>query len=601
MDLSSLVIRLSADTATLQSDLGRAGSLSEQFSAKTVATWNAAGAAIGAGITAAVTGMSALVGKALENADNLSKLSQKVGMSTESLSALQYQAGLAGVSMETLESSIVKFSKNVTLAATGSKEQAAAFNAMGIALKDAQGNLRPTDQLLGELANKFAGYKDGAGKATLAQIAFGKTGADLIPLLNEGAKGMKDAAEEAAAYGRIVSGPAAEAAETFNDNVDRVKGAVEGFANQVMERMAPGLASMSEKLADGAKQGGSFSTIADGMATSLTWVVKAALVTKGAIEGLVNMIAASLDSLGGFKTMAQGAAENMMHSASGALKAAMGDFAGAREQFAQANASLTNGAKEGAAQISNAWSTAVDGIDTAIKRADSLAAALDKPKQAAGQFANVVAGVGPIIDQVEPNLDSLADKSSKLGKATHGVSDEMRQFQALMRESARAGEQLHAMAVRSTEDLQDMQARLSGADDAQIDFNHAIRDGLAALEQVSKLSPNYAQTIADYLKVVENAQEKLKLTRLDEQNKATFDAMNERLEDNKRRWESWADTIASNIMKGGNFLKNLLQSVKQIVAQIIQEWLKTRIVGLFMGGGGGSGFGSLVQAGLGKV
>jgi hypothetical protein len=459
MDLSSLVIRLSADTVTLQGDFGRAGVLAEQFGAKVQREVDAAAKAIGAGVAAAAAGMATLVGRALENADNLSKLSQKVGVSTEALSALQYQAGLAGVGIDALQVGIVKFSKTIGMAIAGGKEQVAVFAAMGVSLKDTHGQLKPTDQLLGEVADKFKTYKAGASSATLAQLLFGKAGADMIPLLRDGSEGMAAAAKEAAAYGRIVGGDAAKAAETFNDNVDKIKGAVEGFANQVMQRMAPGLAEVSTKLAEGAKQGDTFSSMADGMADSLTGLMKAAFVTKGAIEGLVNLIAASIDTLGGFKTMAQGAAENIMHSAAGIGDLLTGQFAKAKLQFQNANDALVGGAQAGAKQINGAWSAAADGIDAAIKRADALAAALDKPKQAVGQFANVIAGVGPEIKLVEPLLPKFGETAKKTANDAAAFIEQLEKQVATFGKSAIESKRYEA----AHKDLSDQQRELASA------------------------------------------------------------------------------------------------------------------------------------------
>lgn len=61
---------------------------------------------------------------------------------------------------------------------------------MGIKVQDANGNLKSSDQLLKEVAGKFAGYQDGAAKAALAQELFGRSGAELMPLLNAGAEGI---------------------------------------------------------------------------------------------------------------------------------------------------------------------------------------------------------------------------------------------------------------------------------------------------------------------------------------------------------------------------------------------------------------------------
>src|SRR5690606_12032417 len=113
------------------------------------------------------------------------------------LSALKVQAALSDISIESLETSLKKFNKTIAEAAGGSKLQADSFKAIGIALKDSNGNLKSTEVLLGDVADKFAGYQDGAAKTALAMNLFGRAGADMIVQLNGGRKAMAEAAQEA--------------------------------------------------------------------------------------------------------------------------------------------------------------------------------------------------------------------------------------------------------------------------------------------------------------------------------------------------------------------------------------------------------------------
>ena len=64
-------------------------------------------------------------------------------------------------------------------------KNAKAFKALGISVKDNEGNLRSSEEVFLDVADKFSKMEDGAGKTTLAIKLFGKSGADLIPLLNQ--------------------------------------------------------------------------------------------------------------------------------------------------------------------------------------------------------------------------------------------------------------------------------------------------------------------------------------------------------------------------------------------------------------------------------
>ena len=66
-----------------------------------------------------------------------------------------------------------------------------AFKALGIDVRDASGNIRDTNAVFLDIADRFGRMQDGATKSALAMQVFGKSGAELIPLLNSGRDGLK--------------------------------------------------------------------------------------------------------------------------------------------------------------------------------------------------------------------------------------------------------------------------------------------------------------------------------------------------------------------------------------------------------------------------
>lgn len=140
-NIGSLVVTLGVDTAAFQSDLGRANAILQRQIAEISKQGEIVGKAVGTALAAAAAGATALVKQSINNADELSKLSAKVGLSTEALSSMKYAAGLAGVELAGLQTGLVKFSRTITEAAAGSRAQDAAFRAMGISVRDVQGTL----------------------------------------------------------------------------------------------------------------------------------------------------------------------------------------------------------------------------------------------------------------------------------------------------------------------------------------------------------------------------------------------------------------------------------------------------------------------------
>ncbi len=253
--MPKLTIDIEARLAAFQDSLDEVRRSTEQMATGLQAKF--------AGITTAIAGLGAalagakftmLITDAIDAADQLNKLSQKVGVTVEALSELQYAGKLADVGTEALGTGLKKLAVNLQEGAAGSKEAQAVFQAVGISVQEL-GKLSP-DQALGRIAEAFSKAADGAGKTALAVKLFGKSGADLIPLLNQGAGGLRAAADEARRFGLVVSADTARAAEEFNDNLTRLKSAATGFGTTLANEVLPMLGQTAKAMADAAKSGG---------------------------------------------------------------------------------------------------------------------------------------------------------------------------------------------------------------------------------------------------------------------------------------------------------------------------------------------------------
>lgn len=256
--LGSLVVDLSADTAKFQSDMGRAAHVADRHMASIKSSINAGVATIAASAAAAGSALILLTRNAINAADDINKMSQKVGISVENLSRLQYAAELSDVGIEGLQQGLKKLSTNMLEAASGSKEANQGFAALGISVTNSSGQLKGSDQILKEVADRFERMEDGAGKTALAVKLFGRAGADLIPLLNQGSRGMKELADEADRLGVTISKQTAEAAERFNDNLKRLESTSRAVGLAIADVVLPPLNRLLEQLLVGKEAAGNF-------------------------------------------------------------------------------------------------------------------------------------------------------------------------------------------------------------------------------------------------------------------------------------------------------------------------------------------------------
>jgi hypothetical protein len=123
--------------------------------------------------------------------DDLDEAAQAVGLSAVALSEMRAAAVAAGLGSDKLEASLTRLNVKIAEAAAGNREAAAVFRAMDVAIRNADGSLRSTEEVLADIADRFRSYADGATKAALAVDLFGKTGAAMVPYLNQGGEALR--------------------------------------------------------------------------------------------------------------------------------------------------------------------------------------------------------------------------------------------------------------------------------------------------------------------------------------------------------------------------------------------------------------------------
>lgn len=244
--IGSLHVALGIDSAQFEAGLKRAQSGLSGFGKVAATSFKVlAAASVAAGAALAIA-----TKHAIDHADALSKASQKVGVTTEALSRLEWAAKLSDVSLETLAGGLGKLSKSMADVATGSKGPAAtAFAALGISVTDAAGKLRDADDVFIDIADRFGRMEDGSTKTALAMGVFGRSGAELIPMLNSGRAGLQAMADESDRLGLTLTQGTGRAAEEFNDTLTRIGAVLQGVTNKVMQAALPALQSFAGTLA----------------------------------------------------------------------------------------------------------------------------------------------------------------------------------------------------------------------------------------------------------------------------------------------------------------------------------------------------------------
>ena len=171
---------------------------------------------------------------AINQADEFWKLSRQTGIGADSLQAYGNARKLAGVEQATIEKGLRRLAQSMREADQGVATYADAYKALGVTVRDSDGNLKESEVVLAQLADRFKQMPNGATKAALAMEIFGRSGAQLIPMLNEGGEALER-------WNYQTSANFSQNAEYFNDQITMLGFGFDGFRKQLADALLPTL------------------------------------------------------------------------------------------------------------------------------------------------------------------------------------------------------------------------------------------------------------------------------------------------------------------------------------------------------------------------
>lgn len=174
-----------------------------------------------AGLGAAILGpLAAIFKETAGHFDDVNDAATRLGTTTEIFSNLSHAAEMSGSNAEELESALGKMEKTLSDAAGGGKEADDAFRRLGLSSKNLIG--LSLDQQMEAIADALAGVQNPTEKSALAMAIFGKSGRTLLPMLEDGAAGLRAFAEENRKLGGEIGGEQAKQGARAMDAYDRV-------------------------------------------------------------------------------------------------------------------------------------------------------------------------------------------------------------------------------------------------------------------------------------------------------------------------------------------------------------------------------------------
>jgi len=203
---------------------------------QTAAKWGTAIVASAAATTTAVVGLAT---DAAGTADEIDKMSQKIGISNEAYQEWSYVMGQNGMDVEKLSVGMKTLVSQMDSAASGTASAQENFDKLGISIYDASNKLKDQETILNETMHALADMENGTEKSRLATELFGKAGIEMMPMLNQGSVAMDELTQRAHDLGLVMSDDAVSAGVTLGDTIDDIKQSFSMIATNLGSAVIP--------------------------------------------------------------------------------------------------------------------------------------------------------------------------------------------------------------------------------------------------------------------------------------------------------------------------------------------------------------------------
>ena len=337
-------------------------------------------------------GIGLLIRNSLQATDALSKTAQKLGVTTESLSALRYAAELSGVGIQTTDMAIQRFTRRLSEAAQGTGEAKGALRELNI---DAEALSRlPLEEQMFALADAFGNVKNANDQVRLGFKLFDSEGLAFINTLKEGRDGLQAMFQEAETLGVIMSSSAAKGVEDANDALTKLGLLLKGIVDQVVAALGPAIEEFANSLRD---------TVVVSINDANDSVKKfAERLATGLLESLAGTLRAFADFIEGVQDFV-----NILIDAANAIQRFRGE-----SEFARSNLGLlVQGARDAATTI------------------DNLASSIGNPGDPKS--------LSSALENSAPKLTALQELLQKVGKALQGATKETTTLQQTLDATAK--------------------------------------------------------------------------------------------------------------------------------------------------------------------
>ena len=201
----------------------------------------AAMAAVATAVAGVIGTLGEMITQTAEYGDEVDKMSQKLGLSTDAYQEWDYVLSLAGTEMSSMSTGLKTLTNKLDDAKNGSTSALAMFESLGLSLEDLQGMSR--EQAFEAVIYGFQDMADSTERAALANDLFGKSGQELAPLFNQTREETEAQIQAARDYGMVMSKDAVEASADFQDSLETMNRTMNGFKRNLVSGFLPSVST----------------------------------------------------------------------------------------------------------------------------------------------------------------------------------------------------------------------------------------------------------------------------------------------------------------------------------------------------------------------
>lgn len=523
-----------------------------------LAACTAAFAAISAAVVAGVKGLYDMSGAAADVADDLLTTSAQTGLSVEMLQEYGYAARFIDTELDVLTKTMAKNIKSMKAAQDGTKLSVDAYNALGVAVVDADGQLRDGQTVYWEVIDALGKMENETQRDAIAMQILGKSAQEVNPLIAAGSGAVTEFANEARSLGIVLDDDAIAALGRYDDALETTSAQMDALKNTVSAQLAPHfeaaaktISETMKRISDSVKNGALKPSI-DKIGKSIEkmakkaadaaekWIPKLANAFEWLVDNSEQLLSGLVAMIAAFATL------KTTLSIIRAIDAVRGVIAAlttvTTAQTAATTAATTAQTGLNAAMAANpiglvvaAVAALVAGLVTFIGTSAAMCESLDtlenqmaETEKQAEESATAFENAMGVIDDSEESTDALVGRLDELAKKTKRSAAEQAELEGII---AELNERVDGLGLAYDENTGTLNKNISSVRDmiqARYDearANELVQRGIQLLTEQKNRQNDHTRAVEEAKKATENYE-------------AAEKRLNETTENNKRKREA---------------------------------------------------------------